>query len=1015
MDAPSNLPYELPGYTPGAGKFGSQAGQDAWVDKVFNGQNNLFLVESGANDGIFQSNSIFLETERKWDCLLVEANPYLWGAVRSKHRKCYFLTAGLSMTKKRGDFPFTLGGPFGGFTETLPSGHWHWMDEFRNKNADFMRGSQGNGKQINVSTFPLYQVLQVLNRTTVDYWSLDTEGSELQILKGSGLEHFELGVLTVEHLNHDVENRQSIKAFLEQFGLERVVEGKNDDYYANPKYFSRRNLPFPFPKAVLPSPAPLSEVSAPAVLSPPAGLPLGLSISDFTDICLAMDAPSNLPYELPGYTPGAGKFGSQAGQDAWVDKVFNGQNNLFLVESGANDGIFQSNSIFLETERKWDCLLVEANPYLWGAVRSKHRKCYFLTAGLSMTKKRGDFPFTLGGPFGGFTETLPSGHWHWMDEFRNKNADFMRGSQGNGKQINVSTFPLYQVLQVLNRTTVDYWSLDTEGSELQILKGSGLEHFELGVLTVEHLNHDVENRQSIKAFLEQFGLARVVEGKNDDYYANPKYFSRRNLPFPFPKAVLPSPAPLSEVSAPAVLSPPAGLPVGLSISDFTDICLAMDAPSNLPYELPGYTPGAGKFGSQAGQDAWVDKVFNGQNKLFLVESGANDGIFQSNSIFLETERKWDCLLVEANPYLWGAVRSKHRKCYFLTAGLSMTKKRGDFPFTLGGPFGGFTETLPSGHWHWMDEFRNKNADFMRGSQGNGKQINVSTFPLYQVLQVLNRTTVDYWSLDTEGSELQILKGSGLEHFELGVLTVEHLNHDVENRQSIKAFLEQFGLERVENVIKRNQVEHTKTERNVLEAVSHPFIVTLHYAFQTPKKPSAQLGRILPDLAWKGFDAIQIPPAQVCHQGARDNAGLRIVGSGCVPPKVIVCLPGDLRKNWYLRYQPVNYQHIDPALGTAQRIRSFKLPRANHHGRWWRVDVPLRSRCSVEFVLNDGSHSWDNHPSALGNYIAELPGLHILVDKKLAMLSKVQGRSSLPIPSKSLFLELVACKAPARMP
>jgi len=41
--------------------------------------------------------------------------------------------------------------------------------------------------------------------------------------------------------------------------------------------------------------------------------------------------------------------------------------------------------------------------------------------------------------------------------------------------------------------------------------------------------------------------------------------------------------------------------------------------------------------------------------------------------------------------------------------------------------------------------------------------------------------------------------------------------------------------RKENVIKRNQVEHTKTERNVLEAVTHPFIVTLHCAFQTPKK------------------------------------------------------------------------------------------------------------------------------------------------------------------------------------
>ncbi|KAF4663101.1 hypothetical protein FOL47_005900 [Perkinsus chesapeaki] len=41
--------------------------------------------------------------------------------------------------------------------------------------------------------------------------------------------------------------------------------------------------------------------------------------------------------------------------------------------------------------------------------------------------------------------------------------------------------------------------------------------------------------------------------------------------------------------------------------------------------------------------------------------------------------------------------------------------------------------------------------------------------------------------------------------------------------------------RKENVMKRNQVEHTRTERNVLETVSHPFIVNLVYAFQTPKK------------------------------------------------------------------------------------------------------------------------------------------------------------------------------------
>jgi len=38
-----------------------------------------------------------------------------------------------------------------------------------------------------------------------------------------------------------------------------------------------------------------------------------------------------------------------------------------------------------------------------------------------------------------------------------------------------------------------------------------------------------------------------------------------------------------------------------------------------------------------------------------------------------------------------------------------------------------------------------------------------------------------------------------------------------------------------NVIKRNQVEHTMTERSVLEYIRHPFIVALRYAFQTKHK------------------------------------------------------------------------------------------------------------------------------------------------------------------------------------
>ena len=41
--------------------------------------------------------------------------------------------------------------------------------------------------------------------------------------------------------------------------------------------------------------------------------------------------------------------------------------------------------------------------------------------------------------------------------------------------------------------------------------------------------------------------------------------------------------------------------------------------------------------------------------------------------------------------------------------------------------------------------------------------------------------------------------------------------------------------RKEVLLRRNQIEHTKTERAILQSVNHPFIVALRYAFQTADK------------------------------------------------------------------------------------------------------------------------------------------------------------------------------------
>jgi serum/glucocorticoid-regulated kinase 2 len=39
----------------------------------------------------------------------------------------------------------------------------------------------------------------------------------------------------------------------------------------------------------------------------------------------------------------------------------------------------------------------------------------------------------------------------------------------------------------------------------------------------------------------------------------------------------------------------------------------------------------------------------------------------------------------------------------------------------------------------------------------------------------------------------------------------------------------------DDVVKKDQIEHTKTEKMILEHVNHPFLVNLAYAFQTPHK------------------------------------------------------------------------------------------------------------------------------------------------------------------------------------
>ena len=64
---------------------------------------------------------------------------------------------------------------------------------------------------------------------------------------------------------------------------------------------------------------------------------------------------------------------------------------------------------------------------------------------------------------------------------------------------------------------IDYMSLDTEGSEYEILKGFDFKNYTVGLIDIEH-NYEEPRRSYIKKYLETYGYVRYHENKWDDSY-----------------------------------------------------------------------------------------------------------------------------------------------------------------------------------------------------------------------------------------------------------------------------------------------------------------------------------------------------------------------------------------------------------------------------------------------------------------------------------------------------------------
>ena len=95
--------------------------------------------------------------------------------------------------------------------------------------------------------------------------------------------------------------------------------------------------------------------------------------------------------------------------------------------------------------------------------------------------------------------------------------------QAKEGEILAQCFPVYSLLLAMNRTTVDYFSLDVEGSELQVLKTIPFDKLDIKVLTVEFA-HTKEGKEELLQFMVSKGYSAVMEVLHPKHLATDNVF-----------------------------------------------------------------------------------------------------------------------------------------------------------------------------------------------------------------------------------------------------------------------------------------------------------------------------------------------------------------------------------------------------------------------------------------------------------------------------------------------------------
>jgi len=205
-------------------------------------------------------------------------------------------------------------------------------------------------------------------------------------------------------------------------------------------------------------------------------------------------------------------------QTNWVRTQLNEKRNGYFVDVGADDGLSSSNTCLFEVTYDWKGICIEANPRSNAfAYLIKNRKC--ICENVAIFSKNTKVEFMARGHRSNLSGIFdPSFHGQAIEEQAGKHFLSM-----------IQAVTLEYILDKHNAPKIiDYLSIDTEGSEYEIIKVFPFNKYQFRLITIEHnaftgRDVDIKKQGNIRKLLtaNEYELFPDNNYQAEDWFTNP--------------------------------------------------------------------------------------------------------------------------------------------------------------------------------------------------------------------------------------------------------------------------------------------------------------------------------------------------------------------------------------------------------------------------------------------------------------------------------------------------------------